>query len=259
MKIKALILFITGLLISGCSLIQDPEEQTIINLDKLYEITLQQDLKPGNNALILQVSTAKEIQCPDSELYVEGTTSSKDLSIRINAANEIQDCAPELIRLHQHIATGINDGDYNIQFIVNSIITDSGLLNVEDELFQLELSSFDGITLNNSKLRMVPDNIIWGIIYGKNEGHTEAITEVQDQMSNLLDEITIDNGEYGYFHIDDQGIVVDHLPLHEAHGVTPFMWDAKNKLSDIMNLKESIEANYPQLGIDIFHGSQGRL
>lgn len=259
MSTRFIIIGLIACIATSCGVLGDPEEQTIINLDEIYEISLHQDLKPGGNSLILNIATAKELQCPDATLNVHRTTLSNELSIRINNATEIKDCEPELVRLEESILTQLDDGNFDIQFIVNSIITDSGRLDIEDDYFQMVLTSFDGINLTNPILKMVPDSAVWGELYITQDIYSDELQMAKDQLLELIDLQKIEDGNYGYFTKIEKETKILNTTDQESIESEFFLGISVEKLTQILEWKHEMEATYPNIYFDIYHGTYGKL
>lgn len=260
MKSKLLFLIFCTSALFSCSVLEEPESQTIINLSDLYEISLNQQLKSGKNALILEISTKEDLHCPEATFDVSRSTSGKVFSITISDAPKIENCVHELIRLTESVPTGIDQGTYDISFNVNSIVTDSGFLNVGDQEFELQLSTFDGITLSNPVLKMIPDETVWGVVYTKVGGTPDEVDLVSDIVSQLLDPIELSDGEYGYFNIKNKEWNLK-FPFDESGEVTSksFLNSSTTDINTFTTLKKEMEEQYPNIGIEIFHGKIGRL
>lgn len=209
---KAL-LYLTVLIItiSSCSLFEEPDELTIVNIGTDYFVELSQTLVPGKNALELRVTSLEQNTCDGSYIDINSQLTSNQIQLILGEIISPEPCAKTVNQLTSNIEYALTESNYDINISLKDIAQNHGHIMVTDDKFTIELETENGITIGQQTINIIPDGFVWGSI------STNDIRQTQS-MKSLLNELEISNhphslkdGNYSHFEIEDSNVDIKDI------------------------------------------------
>jgi hypothetical protein len=91
---------------------------------------------------------------------------------------------------------------YDLEINLKDVVTNTGKLKVEDGKFTVTMVNENGILMPSKQVLRVPQNAFWGILANDN-GNDKVATQMLDSLKTIATPISMANGDYGYFSVDN--------------------------------------------------------
>lgn len=244
---KNILLFITlislPLLFNNCDdTVSDNTEYTAI--DSRVNIKLAEELSPGKRTLFLYCNTERIYGCMNYgiDYYVIRGTNSFNVKFRNIVISQI--CLTALGPASCQIKLGeLSAGTYNLNLEVNGK-TEQAILTITSGSYKITHTPGFDFKFDNTELKRVPDNLIWGSVGYINDSLTNAVNTFIDSLQLLgASPVTLTAGDYGFFKIDASGNMIPP----ENHGypfIKMFLYDYQNDLEDVKQLIKRTQQQY---------------
>jgi len=229
-------LLLVFLLLSSCSLFEDPGAELILNVDNEFSLDMREELLPESRALRLSLLAVNEVMCDESELIMESAKNGRFINIQINEISMVGNCDSG-----KSFPSGEADFDvrkilYDLEIKVKDLTSHFGTINVTGKEYSIALEDTKGLTLLTNNLKSVPSNFVWGYFQNSNEQvstQVETFLRANDLEDRPLSHLT--PGFYSYFSIDDVGMInISEIPF--SGSVSKFGFDNV----DLNNLKSKV-------------------
>ena len=206
MKHLLSLVFIIVLINSSCSLFQDPNEQTMINIEEEYRVDLWQDLVPGENPLEIVVSTVISSPCNNSEMRLAKVVSGSKIFVSIIDIINPTNCEPTSDPLLNSVLFDLSSGSYDVDFDLDLAVSNNGVLDITESNFSLNMDTPNGIKMGITNLQRIPNDRIWGSIEVSNESELSLINNFLNSLQQYSNPTHgLSSGNYGHFSINNQG------------------------------------------------------
>jgi hypothetical protein len=189
-------------------------EPTIIvaNIEREFVISYVEKFSKSGRLLQFEVSTIKNQPCGNYTVKTSWQQSPSLLSLNIDGISKNSDCIGNAsIAKGSETAQSLSEGSWPIDIKIQNIIRNPGKLSISKGNYQLILESTHGISLIQKELKQIPSGTIWGSISYKSEYAATARVFIED-LKKLTKNNILDDGEYGYFSIQNEIIKFRDTP-----------------------------------------------
>lgn len=191
------------LTVSSCSLFEEPEQLTIVNIGTDYFVELSQTLQSGTNPLLLNVTSIEQNNCKDSYIDIQSNLIGRQINLTLGEIISPSQCAKTDHQLSSDVEFELQESDYNINISLKDIVQNHGHIMVSDEKFTIELETENGITIGQQTINIIPDGYVWGSISANDIRNVESIKNLISDLEAQHLPHNLNNGNYSYFEVKD--------------------------------------------------------
>jgi hypothetical protein len=189
-------------------------EPTIIvaNIEREFVIGYVEKFSKSGRHLQFEVSTIKNQPCGNYTVKTSWQQSPSLLSLNIDGIEKNNVCIGNAATAKgAETAQSLSEGSWSIDIKIQNIIRNPGKLIISKGSYQLILESTHGLSLIQKELKQIPSGTIWGTITYKPEYAATARVFIED-LKKLTKNNLLDDGEYGYFSIQNEIIKFRDTP-----------------------------------------------
>ena len=189
-------------------------EPTIIvaNIEREFVIGYVEKFSKSGRHLQFEVSTIKNQPCGNYTVKTSWQQSPSLLSLNIDGIEKNNVCIGNAATAKgAETAQSLSEGSWSIDIKIQNIIRNPGRLIISKGSYQLILESTHGLSLIQKELKQIPSGTIWGTITYKPEYAATARVFIED-LKKLTKNNLLDDGEYGYFSIQNEIIKFRDTP-----------------------------------------------
>lgn len=202
--------FVLGLipLFHSCSL-TGGDKETIIQVEKEFSINMYEQLGTTRR-LYFELESIEVDSCLNSSIDRAVIVNSKEVSLLLNGIEPASDCNPGVAPATSTVHAGyFSNGVYDFLVTTRNLFTDEGILTIDDEKYVIDMSSSEGISIVNSTLYRIPEQVIWGYYAYDDENLVgDAPKQFQTELESLVQVATLKKGYYGDFQIGSNNELV---------------------------------------------------
>ncbi len=198
-RLTPMLIFAIGFLLTiGCRK-NLGDKETIIAVDKEFEIIPWEKLDEPGSSLQLRLATIQNQECGGTRINYTKNVINNQLTISINSlaypltCNGFAEPARDTIDL-----SILKKSDIPFRFTLKDVIINDGILHVEDGRYYFEMKKENGISMPKKEVLRVPQNAIWGFIATDN-GQDARYTQMIDSLKTMTTPLSIPAGDYGHF------------------------------------------------------------
>lgn len=175
------------------------DKETIIAVDKEFEIIPWEKLDDLGGTLQLRVATILNQECGGTRINYGTNSQGNQLTVTLKSLNYPTTCngfaepARDTIELYN-----IKKGDIAFKLTLKDVVINDGVLHVEDGRYVFEMKKENGISMPKKEVLRVPQGAIWGFISNDN-GQDERYTQMIDSLKTITGPLSMTTGDYGYF------------------------------------------------------------
>lgn len=254
--LKQLLLFVlVGIMISSC--ITDPTTDEILNIENEFKISLSQNLTKEGSQLSLITQTLVGQDCSDNEIesYL-ALNNDQTLVYNIEEIQKGSNCenGPYFVNTQNNIA--VDNQDYHISIYLKNALESSGTLIINDEAYELQMTSLTGISIGKTYVKKIPSDILWGSIKIENTLATPYFVYEQfdeNIQSALSMEHGLTSGDYDYFEINTDSSNTIKIPsLFDKNSTsTQFVFKIIGDLDQLKTDLTQFKIDNPELTLNI--------
>lgn len=198
--IPLLALFISLLLLMSC--LKEKKEYLPLGEVKLHKF---ENLANDPRLLFFVFETTNNYECLNYPIRYENSTSAGNIDVRLIDIEKTDYCLTAAGPATAEVNLGnYQTGSYPVKITVGNVET-SGELHVTNAQYILHLSNPQKITMASDTLNRVPDSFIWGFAAWNDSTDFLIVETFVDSLENSgAAPISIMQGEYGYFKIDQE-------------------------------------------------------
>ncbi|MCB0620641.1 MAG: hypothetical protein KDC43_06020 [Saprospiraceae bacterium] len=241
---------LTASWLCGCSVKSD-DPGIVVDIPKTFYVDLFEQLDTLQRKLIFKASS---IEAQDCKNYLISHTYHRQNGTLFLSLNEIlppDECQPGEGAATADIEVGyLVEGMYGLEVNLKNTVHNIGTLTVNDEYFEIQLDSYDGIELVHSRLLRIPDHTVWGYVGYAQPGFAGPAMEFLHDLELIAESRPYDPGYYGYFTIN----VADEIVYSQSTGhpyTNKFMYQFDGNEQDLIDLIGQYRNQYPD-GIDFY-------
>lgn len=233
-------------LISSCNKDEEPEQTfQYINLEYFEQFTSE------GSQILFNLQTIETFPCSNFSLQTSVTKSSNHTDIRITNIDVPDICVTAL----GPASLQLNIGEFSnvpslFSIWVNEKRHDFELETTEKSIKIKEGNHFeDNLFFSFDSLLRIPENTVWGYVVNNPES---SKNDLWDEILNAFydagaQEMTLDNGNYYFFTVQNQGIIFENV----KNQTTTFYFQFENPMEDLINTYERVIKQYEQSGIQL--------
>lgn len=206
MKQLYILLFIGGIILTACNKSNDPD--VILNVEEEFSIILWEQLRQNTRDFQLNLQTLKKnFKCQNFEVGFDQDQIGNTLLITINDIIEPTDCLEGENKASGIVNFGkLPTGFYNLTIDLKDVVSNQGVLEINEDFFQLNMNSKDGIIIEKNQLYRIPDRLIWGYVQYQDQSVTDDFLAELDQITQS---VSLTAGNYGYFNIENTNLTIN--------------------------------------------------
>lgn len=208
-NIYQIVIILIALVFSGCAAKQDANVELLIGIEKEFLLSLREDLKPSGNTLGFYLETIQDQRCPDVRIEYDLVKKEQEIRFDIQQLTFPEPCAGEEAPASVLAPLGgLTTGTYHLELILQSTIASEGVLEVLDDRYFIQLYAENGIQLVSDMLLKIPEGVVWGYVAYEFPEQESAGVDFLDSLAPLIADISIEDGYYGHFSIENGQVSV---------------------------------------------------
>ncbi len=175
------------------------DKETIIAVDKEFEILPWEKLDESGAFLQLRLATIQNQECGGTRINYATNALNNQLTVSINSlaypwtCNGFAEPARDTITL-----SSLKKSDIPFRLTLKDVIINDGILHVEDGRYTFEMKKENGISMPKKEILRVPQGAMWGFIATDN-GQDARYTQMIDSLKTIATPLSMPTGDYGYF------------------------------------------------------------
>ena len=231
MKMRlTLLLFTFGLLLLGsCTGLNSKE--VIVDVDKEFTIQPWERLDEFGGGLQLNIATLKNEECGGTTINYGIITTTKKVTITLkNLAYPLTCGAIAPARDTLRMPSMQSNTTYDLNINLKDVVFNKGILQVDDAKFTIAMANEDGIIVKSKQVLRVPQNAFWGIL-ANDSGNDKVATQMLDSLKTVATPISMVNGDYGYFSVDNGVVTVKTAPILTKSSQKAVLFRINNKVA----------------------------
>jgi len=252
-KIIGLLVLVSWL--AACSVIDEPEEITLVNIGTEYYIELGQSLQIGPNSLRIDISTFDTNNCESS--YIDFTFEALPHLIRINLDDTVHPspCIKTEEAIQSSIDLPLSQGVYEMNILLKGIVQNDGAVVVTKDKFKLKLETENGVIVLRQEINIIPDGYVWGRFKVLDANDLTEVKKAVQKIRDSNSKSELANGNYGYFEVNGHQVTL--LTGAPASGITEtFLLKSDQAFSALESLMVRFSELHPNVKIELYD-SQG--
>ena len=238
-------LLLIGIFTTSC-VKEEPEPVIINTIESEFQIIPWQILNPGSSDFSLIIRSDEVQDCLNSELDANIDWIGNTLNIQINGIVQNEPCNQGQAYAESNLTLDMAPGLYDFVINLGSSIQNTGTIEIDTDVFKLDLTDNTGIALIQDSLLRIEEGVSWGYLDDRLVG-TLVNPEINASISEEINIVTtFREGNYGHFEVGDlNSIIIAGSP----DNVTSMLLDTR-KSGAWQQLKEILleaETKYPDL------------
>ena len=223
-----LLLFAFGfLLLESCTGLNSKE--VIVDVDKEFTIQPWEYLDESGGGLQFNVATLKNEECGGTTINYGIITTTNKVTITLKNLTYPLTCgavapARDTLLMPSLQANTTHDLYINLK----DVVFNKGTLKADDAKFTIEMANEDGIIVQSKQVLRVPQNAFWGIL-ANDSGNDKVATQMLDSLKTVATPISMVNGDYGYFSVDNGVVNVKTAPILTKSNQKAVLFRINNK------------------------------
>jgi len=240
LTLRALIFCLVGLF--AC---EESADEAINTLGTEVDVEMKEYLEGDQRSLMFKFFTSRDFGCINHRISYNFQQENSGLAIRLNEVEEPAACLKAMGPASAFVNVGsLNIGEYEFSLQIGEGITNTGMLNVTPESYQLVLNAEAGMNLQTIQLQRIPKNALWGSVQFLDKRSDNITNSFVNQLSKLgATQDKFDKGDYGFFEVDASGKV---SPKTVTGDVSPFtfLMNYRGDETELVALLSDINRNY---------------
>jgi hypothetical protein len=175
------------------------DKETIIAVDKEFEVLPWEKLDESGAFLQLRLATIQNQECGGTRINYTTNALNNQLTVSINSlvypltCNGFAEPARDTINL-----TALKKSDIPFRLTLKDVIINDGILHVEEGRYMFEMKKENGISMPKKEILRVPQGAMWGFIATDN-GQDARYAQMIDSLKTIATPLSMPAGDYGYF------------------------------------------------------------
>jgi hypothetical protein len=211
MRLTLLLLAFGLLLLESCAKLNSKE--VIVDVDKEFTIQPWERLDEFGGGLQFNVATLKNEECGGTGINYDARNIGNKIKVTLLNLSYPTNCALTTpARDTVKMPSMPSNSTFDLEINLKDVVINTGKLRVEEGKFTVEMSSENGIIMQSKQVLRVPQNAFWGILANDN-GNDKVATQMLDSLKTIATPISMVNGDYGYFSVENGNITVKTAPI----------------------------------------------
>lgn len=204
------------LCLTACSVLEEPDELTIINISADYVIELSQSLQLGPNLLMINVRSTDSKNCTNSYIDMSTNVAGDQIQLILGEIIHPAPCDELSGYVEAQSSFELSPRQYSINISLKNVVQNHGIIDVLLDRYQLNLETENGILIKEPVVKIIPDGYAWGQIEVANQDHQSTLNDVLATVQEANIPHNLDDGNYGYFIIRDGQIELSQEDKQDA-------------------------------------------
>lgn len=236
--------FFGSLVISfGSCKISPDNKDVVVKVEPEFVLGMYEELDQVRN-FNLTFSSIDSQSCSTNLIDYTASRNGKSVLLSINEIVEIENCQTgEGIVVGAASYNFLPIGIYELQLNLKNTISSTGILNVANDRYTLDIEDGFGFLVEAATLMRVPPATVWGYVAYKDNQHLEAANNFLEELNAKTGSLQLSSGDYGYFRVGDN----DKLSLNKApdyNNFKTFYRISSGQISELEELLESFRAQF---------------
>jgi len=250
------VLYIIALfcVLQSCSVFEEPEEFTFVNVGADYIIELSQTLETGINALLFNIQSTQINNCIESHIDVKTSVTDSELQLILGNIISQDPCIRIANQLESSAKFDLGIRNYNINISLQDVIQNYGTVAVSNESFTIELETENGIIIGQQKINIIPDGYVWGRVGVADIQNLAALKNVISFIKNATFKHDLKDGNYSFFEIRNSNIELpkntDRIAAKEE-----FIFKQESDFDLLKNALSQFSEQYPSAKIEVYNST----
>ena len=244
MKRTITICLLFGVFLFSCD---DAAESEIVNtLGTDVQFSMVEYFEPGQRTLSFKFLTQKDFPCINYQIKSNYRMEGEALVISLSEVEGADVCLEAIAPAASFVDVGeLANGEYPVVIEVGEALTNTGLLSVTDESFDLAMNEEQGLVIQTPRVLRIPSGVIWGNVYAAEPDIVGSAT--QDVLNQLrgagATSKMLVEGDYGYFSVDASGnIIEDSNSSDRTESI--FLLDYQGESANLARLVKEVGGAY---------------
>jgi len=243
--------------LASCSLIEEPEEITIVNIGTDYVLEVSQKLSPGPNPFQIDISSIETDNCQNSTIGLSTTHSGNDITLDLKDIINPNKCIRVSESVKANVDLSLELGLYNIVVSLKDITQNQGILEVTEERFKMELETENGIVVLRQEILRIPDEYFWGQFKLNDIQELSAVKNFLVELQNDHSKNELSDGNYGYFKLNSGSLQFENSEVGSL--VENFIFKENHSFLQVKNAVSNFAERHPSVDVQLFHSSGDKL
>ena len=213
------------------------DKETIIAVDKEFEIVPWEKLDEQGGTLQLRIATIQNQECGGTHINYAVDALNNQLTVSLKSlvypltCNGFAEPARDTISL-----SNLKKGEIPFKLTLKDVVINDGILHVEDGRYSFVMKKENGISIPKKEILRVPQGAIWGFISNDN-GQDERFTQMIDSLKTISTPLSIPTGDYGYFNYTGTDIGIAAKFITQRPNIRRFIFrqtGTKEQLNSIL-------------------------
>ncbi len=182
------------------------DKETIIAIDKEFEIIPWEKLDESGGTLQLRLATIHNQECGGTRINYSTDALNNQLTVTLKSLSYPVTCNGFAAPARDTIdLASLKKGDIPLRLTLKGVIINDGILHVEEGRYWFEMKKENGISMPKKEVLRVPQGAIWGFISNDN-GQDERFAQMMDSLKTISTPLSMVAGDYGYFNFNGTDI-----------------------------------------------------
>jgi hypothetical protein len=234
------------LLLSGCAVDKEIQNELIIDVDDDFRIRLLENLETRALDLVWVLESIRNPECSGDTLVADVNQFGSALRVDVELVRQVGNCLPATRTIQTEATTGPLDiGQIPLNINFQELVPNRGALLVGDRDFQVEMETTHGFYLPYKRLQRIPQDLVWGYV-GFGSVYRQFAQEFLDGLAKITTSQDLNPGSYGYFEISsDQEITVLGQEKEPFNSQAFYGFYNAGDLDDIQALIREYQEEFP--------------
>lgn len=191
------------LYLQGCSVLEEPDELSIVNISADYVVELSQSLQLGPNLLMINVQSTETKNCQNSYIDLSTNVTGDQIQLILGEVIHSNPCDQIDGFIEAESFFEVSPRQYSINISLKNVVQNHGVINVSLDRYQLNLESENGIYIKDPMIKIIPDGYVWGKINLDEIGPQSTLETVVLEAHQKNSLHNLEDGNYSHFIIKD--------------------------------------------------------
>ncbi len=240
LTLRALIFCLAGLF--AC---EESADEALNTLGTDVDVEMREYLDGTQRSLMFKFFTTRDFSCINHRINYSVQQEINGLAIRLQEVEEPSACMKAMGPASAFVDVGsLNVGDYDFTLHIGEAITNTGVLTVTPESYQLVLNGEAGMHLETVQLQRIPKDALWGTVQFPGKPNENLANTFVNQLTKLgATQDKFDEGNYGFFEVDATGKVSPPMVAEKSSPFT-FLLNYRGDESELTALLSEINRTY---------------
>lgn len=228
----------------GSCKISSDNKDVVVKVEPEFVLGMYEELEQVRNFNLI-FSSIDSQSCSTNFIDYTASRDGKSVLLSINEIVETENC-----QTGEGIVEGAASynflpiGSYQLQLNLKNTISSTGILNVENDRYTLDIEDGFGFLVEAAALMRVPPATVWGYVAYKDNQHLDAANNFLEELNSKTGNLQLSSGDYGYFRIGEN----DKLSLNKApdyNNFKTFYRISSGQISELEALLENFRTQFP--------------